>query len=81
MNSFLRTKVGPSQMSRHFLWVGFGGRKLLEIEDRIFTARHLRFYGSGLVIGCISSALLAWVLGRGEWAILSDGKLGEIDFC
>jgi arabinofuranan 3-O-arabinosyltransferase len=81
VNSLFRTKVAPSQMFRHFRWVSSGGRKLLKIEDRIFTRRHLRLYGSGLVIACISTAWLAWALGRGEWAILPSGELGEIDFC
>jgi hypothetical protein len=68
-------------MFRHFLGLSSCGRKLLEIEDRVFTRRHLRIYGSGLVIAYAGAALLAWGLGRGEWAILRNGELGEIDFC
>jgi arabinofuranan 3-O-arabinosyltransferase len=68
-------------MFRHFLGLGSCGRKLLEIEDRVFTRRHLRIYGSGLVIAYAGAALLAWALGRGEWAILPSGEFGEIDFC
>jgi arabinofuranan 3-O-arabinosyltransferase len=81
VSSLLRTKVEPGQMFRHFLGVSSGWRKLLGVEDRIFTARHLRLYGSGLVIACVGAPLLTWALGRGEWAILPNGKLGEIDFC
>src|SRR5215469_7553274 len=81
VSSLLRTKDEPGQMSRHFLWVRSRGRKLLEIEDRIFTRCRLRFYGSGLAIAYAGAALLAWALGRGEWVILPSGKLGEIDFC
>ncbi len=77
----LRTTAEPGRKLRHFLGVNSGWRKLLEIENRIFTEHHLWFYGSGLVIAYVGAALLAWGLGRGEWAILPDGELGDIDFC
>jgi hypothetical protein len=63
------------------LGVSSGWRKLLAIEERVFTRHHLQFYGAGLIIASVGAALLAWVLGRGEWAILPSGELGEIDFC
>jgi hypothetical protein len=65
----------------HFLGVSSGWRKLLAIEERVFTRHNLRFYGAGLIVASVGAALLAWALGRGEWAILPSGKLGEIDFC
>src|SRR4029077_8628326 len=81
VTSLLHTKAEPRRIFRHFLGVSSGWRKLLAIEDRIFTRPHVRFYGAGLVIACVGAALLAWALGRGEWAIVPNGKLGEIDFC
>ena len=81
MTSLLRTTAQPERKLRHFLGLSAGWRKLLETEDRIFIRRHLRLYGSGLVIAYAGAALLAWALGRGEWAILSSGEFGEIDFC
>jgi arabinofuranan 3-O-arabinosyltransferase len=75
------TKAEPSPKVQHSPAARSSWHKLLDIEDRIFTRHHLRFYGSGLVIAYAGAALLAWALGRGEWAILASGGLGEIDFC
>jgi len=81
VTSSRRVREEPARKFRHFLGVTSGWRTLIEIEDRIFTERHLRFYGSGLVIAYAAAVLLAWGRNRGEWAILPNGELGNIDFC
>lgn len=53
----------------------------LDIEDRIFTERHLRFYGSGAVVAFVVAVLLWWGLYRGIWVVRPDGSLSTIDFC
>jgi hypothetical protein len=56
-------------------------QRLLAIEDRIFTERRLRFYGTGVVVGLAIAAILCWASYRGASVIRPDGKLGSIDFC
>ena len=48
--------------SRHFRGITSGWGKFLEIEDRIFTERNVRLYGSSLIVACAIAALLAWGL-------------------
>jgi hypothetical protein len=55
--------------------------RLLEIEDRLFTARRLRFYGSGAVAAILLSIFLWWGVYRGTWVVRPDGSLSSIDFC
>ena len=52
--------------------------KLLQIEDRIFTERRLRFYGTGVAVAYALS--LAWRLVNNQWIILSDGRPRCVDF-
>jgi hypothetical protein len=49
-----------------------------KIEDRIFTERRLRFYGSGMVSAYLLS--FAWRLFHGQWIFLSDGRPRCVDF-
>ena len=53
-------------------------RRLVEIEDRIFTERRISFYGTGVVIAYAVS--LAWRQVHGQWVILPDGRPRCIDF-
>ena len=53
-------------------------RGMVEIEDRIFTERRIRFYGCGVAVAYALS--LAWRLVHGQWVILPDGRLRCIDF-
>jgi len=53
-------------------------RRLIEIEDRIFTERRIRFYGLGVAVAYALS--LAWRLVHGQWVILPDGRLRCVDF-
>jgi hypothetical protein len=74
-------------------WRGIGGRtprvsasrrgvdKLLAIEDKLFTAPHLRFYGAGIVAALLLGCLLSWVANQADWVIRSDGTLSSTDFC
>jgi hypothetical protein len=55
-----------------------GSRKLITIEDRIFTERRIRFYGHGVLVAYALS--FAWRLVHGQWLILSDGRLRCVDF-
>ncbi len=55
--------------------------KLITFEDWIFTERRLRLFGSILVAAYVLGVLLAWGLYRGDWAVLPDGTLSNIDFC
>lgn len=59
---------------------GIGSRsyKWAQIEDRIFTERRIRFYGSGVAVAY--SLSLAWRLVHGQWVILPDGRLRCVDF-
>jgi len=77
----LLTGAEPGRKSQHFSGIASGWGRLLEIEDRIFTAQHVRFCGSGLVMAYAVAVLLAWGLNRGEWVISQDGSLSDIDFC
>jgi hypothetical protein len=84
MNDVLKklcVRAEPGRKSRQFLGISSGWGRLLEIEDRIFTERNLRFYGSSLVAAYAVPVLLAWGLNRGEWVIRPDGSLSNIDFC
>jgi arabinofuranan 3-O-arabinosyltransferase len=57
-------------------------RKLFNIEERVFTERNLRLYGSGVVIAVgIALTLLWWEKGRGDWVVNRNGTIGSIDFC
>jgi arabinofuranan 3-O-arabinosyltransferase len=58
-----------------------GRSRWLDVEDRIFTERHLRFYGSGVVVASVVAVLLWWGLYRGIWVVRPDGSLSRIDFC
>jgi len=51
---------------------------LLQIEDRFFTERRIRFYGLGVAVAYALS--LAWRLVHGQWVILRDGGLRCVDF-
>jgi hypothetical protein len=53
-------------------------RRFVEIEDRIFTERRVRFYGTGMAVAYALS--LAWRLIHGQWVILPDGRLRCVDF-
>jgi hypothetical protein len=52
--------------------------RLAGIEDRIFTERRIRFYGTGVAIAYALS--LGWRFLHGQWIFLSDGKLRCTDF-
>jgi arabinofuranan 3-O-arabinosyltransferase len=56
-------------------------RKLLEIEDRLFTEWRLCFYGSGVVAAYALGVLLWWRLYPGYWVVAPDAHLANIDFC
>jgi hypothetical protein len=57
-------------------------RKLFNIEERIFTERNLRLYGSGLLIAVVVALILLWWgKVRGNGVVSRDGTLGTIDFC
>jgi hypothetical protein len=56
-------------------------QSLLKIEDRIFTGRRQRFYGTGILIGLAVAILLGWARHRGQFVVRPDGRLGSIDFC
>jgi hypothetical protein len=53
-------------------------RPFLEVEDRIFAERRIRFYGLGVAVAYALS--LVWRLVHGQWVILPDGRLRCIDF-
>jgi hypothetical protein len=55
--------------------------RLRRLEDRVFTERRLRFYGTGVVVGLIITVILCWARPLGHWLIGPGGKLGSIDFC
>src|SRR5260370_28818730 len=57
---------------------GRRSRAFLEIENRIFAERRIRFYGLGVAVAYALS--LAWRLVHGQWVILPDGRLRCIDF-
>jgi Glycosyltransferase family 87 len=57
---------------------GRRSRAFLEIENRIFAERRIRFYGLGVAVAYALS--LAWRLVHGQWIILPDGRLRCIDF-
>jgi hypothetical protein len=59
----------------------FGRGRLHWLEDRIFTERRLRFYGTGVLVGLIITAVLCWARPLGHWLVGPGGKLGSIDFC
>src|SRR5260370_17129857 len=46
----LGIRAEPGRESRHFRGITSGSGRFLEIEDRIFTKRYLRLYGSSLII-------------------------------
>jgi hypothetical protein len=48
------------------------------IEDRIFTERRLRFYGSGIIFAYVIS--FAWRFAHGQWIFLADGRPRCVDF-
>jgi arabinofuranan 3-O-arabinosyltransferase len=69
-------RLAPASAPRSY-W-----RKLFDIEERVFTERNLRFYGSGAVIAIgVAFILLWWGSARGEWVVGRDGAVGSIDFC
>jgi hypothetical protein len=51
------------------------------IEDRLFTERRLRFYGTGLLVGLTIAIVCRRTRGIGDWVLRSGGRLGQIDFC
>jgi alpha-1,2-mannosyltransferase len=53
-------------------------RAFLEIENRIFAERRIRFYGLGVAVAYALS--LAWRLAHGQWIFLSDGRPRCVDF-
>jgi len=52
--------------------------RLGEIEDRLFTERRIRLYGTGVAVAY--ALALAWRLLHGQWVFLSDGRLRCVDF-
>jgi hypothetical protein len=61
---------------------GAYSRKLFNIEERIFTERSLRLYGSGMLIAVVAAfILLWWGKARGDWVVSRDGTIGSIDLC
>jgi glycosyl transferase family 87 len=74
----LRTEEQPGRTFRHFLGVTSGWRRLLEIEDRIFTEPNLQFYGFG--VAWAWALFVGWLL-LGGWIIGRDGMLRSVDFC
>lgn len=55
--------------------------KIRTIEDRIFTQRNLRFYGSGAAVASVLAVIIVWSgLSPGGW-VGPHGKLSTIDFC
>jgi hypothetical protein len=57
-------------------------RKLFNIEERIFTERNLRLYGSGMLSAVVVALILLWWgKVRGNLVVSHDGTLGTIDFC
>lgn len=56
-------------------------RRLSAIEDRIFTARRLQFYGTGVVVGMAIAFMVGWASYRVPAVIRPDGKFDSIDFC
>ena len=74
----LNTGAGPAGPIRRLL--GTSGRsRWLDIEDRIFIERHLRFYGSGIVFAY--ALVLAWRFWQGKSVLGPTGKFACIDFC
>ena len=55
-----------------------GWGRLLEIEDRIFTAWRLQLYGLGVPVAY--ALALAWRISRGQSVLLPDGRLRCLDF-
>jgi len=55
-----------------------GWAKLRNLENRVFTARNLRFYGPGFAVANITALVLAFF--HGNWLFGPDGKLSCIDF-
>src|SRR5215469_5349026 len=51
---------------------------LTELEGRIFTARRITIYATGVIVAYIFA--LAWRLSHGQWIFLSDGRLRCVDF-
>jgi arabinofuranan 3-O-arabinosyltransferase len=54
---------------------------LAGIEDKLFTERHLRFYGSGALAAFALAMFLSWGLYHHDWVVRPDGTLSNIDFC
>lgn len=67
-------QVGPQSLNRFTL--GMTSHRLLEIEDRLFTARRIRFYGLGVITAY--AIALTWGLVHGQWVILPDGNMRGI---
>lgn len=55
--------------------------RLLALEDRIFAERRLRIYAFGMIAAYAVGVLVSWGLSRGNWAVLPDGSLSNVDFC
>ncbi len=53
--------------------------RLAGAENRVFTERRLRFYGTGIALA--SAAVAAWKIFRGASVIDAAGKPACIDFC
>jgi Glycosyltransferase family 87 len=58
--------------------LGMVSTKLLDIEDRIFTAERLWFYGTGVVVAYALS--LGWLAFKHGWLVLPSGDMRGIDF-
>jgi hypothetical protein len=70
--------AGPKSLPR--LKVTSHRNRLLELEDRIFTDRRLRFYGYGVVVAW--AIYISWLYFQDGWIIgYSDRRLGSLDFC
>ena len=54
------------------------GRRLVEIEDLIFSERRIRFYGTGVAVAYVLA--LIWRFIHSQWIFLSDGRLRCTDF-
>jgi arabinofuranan 3-O-arabinosyltransferase len=82
VNSLLKElcrDAGPDRQTPRLPGIASRWRTLLEFEDRIFTERNLRFYGSGVAVAYV--LLLVWRLFKGQWLVRSSGEPVFIDFC
>src|SRR5277367_5844689 len=70
--------AGPGRSSSSTCSRAARSRRLINIEDWIFTEWRIRFYGSGVAVAYALS--LIWRFFHGQWIFLSDGRLRCTDF-